>query len=192
MESLPQGSQESFSCWCTRLKDKFLYWYTTLELELLMLAFVCSLRIGDFDLYVYTLTKLIPWFFSLNHIHYSRWMSVHVRDRSSLDTTHPDVAQEFRNGKFVLAKSQQKFSLIAIDHGHEQNNWVMKGEGGIIGLTQDADALLRWAVAGPESICVISEFEASIVGKRESTSQINHHEQTNATRGYFPNNLIHW
>jgi len=48
--------------------------------------------------------------------------------------------------------------LIAIDHAHEQNNGVMKEEGGIIGLTQDADALLRWAVAGAELIRVISEF----------------------------------
>ena len=94
-------------------------------------------------------------------------MSVHVTDMCSLDTTRPDVAQEFRNGKFVLVKSQRKFSLIAIDHGHEQNNFVMKDKGGITGLAlQDADALLKWALAGPEIIRVISEFEASTVGKK--------------------------
>ena len=112
-------------------------------------------------------------------------MSVHVRDMCSLDTTNPDVAQEFRNGKFVFVKSQRNFSLITIDHAHEQN----KDEGGIIGLTQDADALLRWAVAGPELIHVISEFEASIVGKRESASQRNHHEQTNDTQRLFSKQL---
>jgi len=127
----PQGPPESFSLWCSRLKNKsphFLYWFTCLELELLVLAFVRSLRTGDFELYVDTLTKLTPWFFSLNHTHYARWMSVHVRDICSLDRTHPDVAREFQRGKFVMAKSQRKFSLIAIDHGHEQNNGVMKGE----------------------------------------------------------------
>ena len=51
----------------------------------------------------------------------------------------------------------------------------MKDEGGIIALTQDSDALLRWAVAGLELIRVTSEFGASIVGKREGSSQINHH-----------------
>ena len=128
VESLPQGPPQSFSCWCIRRKDKhpqFLYWYTTLELEL---DFVRSLSIGDFDLYVDILTKLTPWFFSLNQINYSRWMSVHVKDTCSLDTTLPDVAQEFRKGKFALAKSSRKFSLIAIEHGHEQNNGVMKDE----------------------------------------------------------------
>ena len=132
-----------------------------------MLAFVHSLRIGDFDLYIDSVTKLTPWFFSLNHTQYVRWMSVYVREMYCLDATNPDVAQEFRNGKFVLAKSQRKFSLIANDHGHEQNNGVMKDEGGIIRLTQDFDALLRWAVAGPELIHIIPEFEASVVGKRD-------------------------
>ena len=47
------------------------------------------------------------------------------------------------------------------------NKIMMKEEGGIIGLTQDSDALLRWAVAGPELVRVISEFEESMIGKRE-------------------------
>ena len=71
---------------------------------------------------------------------------------SSLSQTHPDVAKEFQQGKFVVAKSQRKFSFIAVDHCHEQNNGVMKDEGGIIGLTQDANSLLRWAVVGPELV----------------------------------------
>jgi len=50
-----------------------------LELELFALSFVCSLGTG-------TLTKLIPWFFDLNHTHYARWMSVHVKEMYSLDS----------------------------------------------------------------------------------------------------------
>ena len=133
---------ESFSMQCTRRmteSPQFLYWYTNLELELPALAFVCSLRTGDFDLYKDTLTK---WFFSLNHTHYARCMSFHMKDMCSLDSTHPDVAREFRHDKFVMAKSQRKFSLIAIDHDHEQNNGVIKDLRGVIGLTQDANALL--------------------------------------------------
>lgn len=168
----------SFDQWCVKRKKEspqFLYWYTCLELELLLLAFVRSLRVGDFDLYVDTLTKLTPWFFSLNHTNYARWMPVHVRDMCSLDNNHPDIAREFRNGKFVIAKSKNKFSCIAIDHGHEQNNGVMKKEEGIIGLTQDSNSLLRWAVSGPELVSVISEFESSVIGKTENTSNTNHH-----------------
>ncbi len=177
----------SFETWYTQRKTEcpqFLYWFTCLELELLVFSFVRSLRTGNFDLYVNTLTKLTPWFFSLNHTNYARWMPVHVRDMCSLSVTHPDVAREFRNGKFVIAKSRRKFSLLAIDHAHEQNNATMKEDGGIIGLTQDPDALLRWAVAGPELVPVIAEFEASVVGKTHDSST-GHHEQTEANHKRF-------
>ena len=61
----------------------------------------------------------------------------------------------------------------------------MKDEGGIIGLTQDANFLLRWAVAGPELVRVISEFEETMVGKQQSSGQRNHHEQTRSTQKLF-------
>ncbi|KAI8503415.1 hypothetical protein Bbelb_192360 [Branchiostoma belcheri] len=182
------GPPMSFDVWCIQRKaehPQFMYWYTTLELELLVLAFVRSLRTGNFDLYRDTLTELTPWLFALNHTHYARWMPVHVRDMCNLDSTHPDVAQEFRSGKFVMSKSRRKFSLLAIDQGHEQNNGLMKEDGGIIGLTQDADAILRWAVAGPELVRVISEFEKSMTGKKEGAYQKKHHEQTNSTQKLF-------
>lgn len=54
---------ESFNMWFMGQKTEspqFLYWYTTLELELLALTFVRSLLTGDFDLYKYTLTKWTP------------------------------------------------------------------------------------------------------------------------------------
>jgi len=35
------------------------------------------------------------------------------------------------------------FSSIAIDQGHEQLNKILKGTGGVIGLTQDPIALLN-------------------------------------------------
>ena len=59
----------------------------------------------------------------------------------------------------------EKFSLIAIDHAHEHNNGIMKEESGIIGLTQDANGMLCWAVSGLELVRVISEFESSMIGK---------------------------
>jgi len=54
----------------------------------------------------------------------------------------------------------------------------MKGGGGIIGLTEGPDALLRWALAGPETLRVISEFESSIVAAKPDASESRHHEQT--------------
>ncbi len=79
--------------------------YIGFELELLALAFEHSLYPGEFDLYKGTLTKLAPWVFSLNHIHYAPQMSVHMRDMCGLNNIHPGVAQEFSLGKFFVVKS---------------------------------------------------------------------------------------
>ena len=43
-------------------------------------------------------------------------------------------------------KTKNNFSSIAIDHAHEQNNKVVKGDGGAIGLTEDSSQLLRWMI----------------------------------------------
>ena len=71
--------------------------------------------------------------FSLDHPNYSRLLSVHIHDMYVLDTKHPSIAEEFREGKFTVNKTQNKFSSIAIDHAHEQNNKCVKGDGGVIG-----------------------------------------------------------
>ena len=57
---------------------QFYFWHTALQLELLVFSFVKSLREANFALYVDCLTKLTPWFFSLNHTNYARWVPVNI------------------------------------------------------------------------------------------------------------------
>ena len=44
-----------------------------------------------------------------------------------LEKKHPDILEKFKAGKFVVNKSGNKFSAIAIDQCHEQSNAIMKG-----------------------------------------------------------------
>ncbi len=44
----------------------------------------------------------------------------------------------------------REFSALATDQAHEQNNAIIKGDGGAIGLTEDPSALRQWLVAGPK------------------------------------------
>ena len=63
----------------------------------------------------------------------------------------PNVYKEFCSGNFVVQKAINPFSAIALDQAHEQNNAIIKGVGGVVGLlSKDMDsALRRWEVAGP-------------------------------------------
>ena len=53
----------------------------------------------------------------------------------------------------------------------------MKGGGGLTGLTQDSGAVLKQAIAGPQILRVISEFESSIINKTTENMTTNRHDE---------------
>ena len=143
----------SFDSWSIERKQncpQFQFWAIVMELELCILTYVRSLREANFAMYVDALTELVPWFFALDHTNYARWIPVHLRDMVALPKTHPDVYREFNAGHFTVQKTERIFSSIPIDQAHEQNNALVKGDGGAVGLTENPSALRRWMVAGPE------------------------------------------
>ena len=154
-----------FVRWCNERCSEstmFFFWYTTLQIELILLLFVRSLRESSFPLNVDAITALISCFFALDHVNYARGASVHVRDMASLEKIHPEVANEFIKENFTVKKTRRAFSSIAIDQAHEQNNAAVKGDGGAVRLIQNSEALRRWAVAGPELARLIAEFDKSM------------------------------
>ena len=50
-----------------------------------------------------------------------------------LDLVCPIVYKEFCSGNFVVRKTINPFSAIALDQAHEQNNAIMKGVGDAVG-----------------------------------------------------------
>jgi hypothetical protein len=124
-------------------RSLFQYWSMIIDLELLMLIFVRALREGDFLLYKEALGEILPYMFSLDHVNYARWLTVHLRDMLELESKAQDVAQAFQNGQFTIKKTNREFNFIAIDQAREQNNAMVKGDGGIIGITEDPAALRR-------------------------------------------------
>ena len=71
---------EEWSKQQTERSAHFDYRFKVLLLEIMLLLYVRSLREGHFDLYVQSLAHITPWTFPLDHTHYSRWLSVHIRD----------------------------------------------------------------------------------------------------------------
>ena len=83
----------------------------------------------------------------------------------------------------MVWKSTRPFSLIVIDHAHEQANALVKGDDGAIGLTEDPNALRQWMLAGPEISRIIKDFEVSL-DEVKGQDDI-HHEQTKASQDSF-------
>jgi hypothetical protein len=90
---------------------------------------------------------------------------------------------------FTVCQTSWKFSSIALDQAHEQNNASVKGDGGAAGLFHSSESLLKWMVSGLEMARIISEFESAVAQSGKSP-QINlHHEQTKGTQERFLKNM---
>ena len=79
--------------------------------------------------------------FSLDHIHYARWMSVFIEDYLNLPSMYKNIYQCFSKGYFTVKKSQRSFSNIGIDQANGQNNKLIKIDSGAIGHFDNKDAL---------------------------------------------------
>ena len=154
-----------------------MYWAIVLELELLLMTYVRSLRTGDFLLYIQVLGKLVPWAFALNRHNYARWLPVHVRDIITLKEKHLTVLQQFLKRHFVVQKSNRRFSMMALDQNHEQQNQIIKAEGGVVGLTENPAALTRWMIAGPKVARVVTEFEENVQPSIDNVNADHHHQK---------------
>ena len=169
----------SFTDWkdeMAKMCPHFLYWCRVMELQLLCLQLVKAFRTADFKLYVDTLTKVMPWMFALDQTNYCRWLPVHIRDMQELPIKHPDVYEKFTSGFFAVHKTKKRFSAMALDQAHEQENAVVKGEGGAVGLTENPGALKRWMISGPEIARIVNEFEMTIATFSDNCQK--HHEQS--------------
>ena len=162
-----------------KTSDMSFYLKMVIELEMEFLAFVRSIREGNFPLYIQSLRSLSKWFFILDHYNYARWITVHLFDLISLHITFPGVYQEMMKGSFSFCKTKRPFSRMALDQVHEQNNKIIKGQGGATRSLnlEDESALIRWETCGPEIARITSEFEDEMKDDSESqASQLKHHE----------------
>ena len=144
--SLGTTSSCEFNLWCKQMELKypqFRYWSITLKMELTLMAFLKSIRNGDFALYRDSMNCIIPWFCTLDHYYYARWLSIHWYDMSTLDQTNPNTLITFNNGDFVITRIQNPFSSMEIEQYHKQLDTIVKGDGGAMGITKDKENFRR-------------------------------------------------
>ena len=80
--------------------------------------------------------------------------------------------------------STKLVSAMAINQGYEQNNALVKGSGGAIGLTGNSGALRRWTVAGPKIVRITKEFEGDR-GHFVTASQQHHDQQPGVQQNFL-------
>ena len=59
--------------------------------------------------------------------------------------------------------TKRVFFTLAIAQAHEQNNALIKADGGAVLLTEDHSALIRWMLTGPEVGRLLTTFEKTSI-----------------------------
>ena len=119
------------------------FWFHAIDLETLLFSLTKSLRDADFGLFVQCIKEIIPWMFALDHTHCARWMSVFLKGLQLIPSKYPSIFEEFKRSYFTIKNGNRKFSNIGVDQGHEQNNQMIKIEGGAVGIFDNPKTLLR-------------------------------------------------
>ena len=112
----------------------FKFWDDFLQKVLLPFKlFIIGTRCGDWKVYEAAKANLLPILFASNRTVYSRYMPILILQMKRLS---PSLTQSFKDGLFVAKLSQGNFNAVWMDDTLEvTENKVLKGAGGIIGLT---------------------------------------------------------
>lgn len=93
----------------TRFKEetsskRFKFWDKYIEMVLLLLKFIRAEREGDWELRLKATTEMIPHFFALDQLNYSRWLAVYIMDMRHLHETAPGVYNELVTGNLTVSR----------------------------------------------------------------------------------------
>ena len=140
-----------------------------------ILMYVRATREHTFQLHLESTEALLKYFFAHDHLSYARLLPIYLSCMQSTEKNHPDIWKEFLEGNFWVTKNEIPFTSIAPDHALEQENRRLKVRGGIIGITQNENALKRFFLIAPELERTCTMFEESFFIS-SSSSRVQHHD----------------
>ena len=139
----------------------FGFWDEFIEMVEILLRFVRAERAGDWNLHIDSLSDMLPYFFAYDRINYARWGSVYFADMKSLPWSAKEVHEEFLSGNHPVKRSGGSFNQVWTDLALEQSiNRDSKTKGGIIGFTQQRDAVNRWYLTAHTRASIVSSTKA--------------------------------
>ena len=94
------------------------------------------------------------------------------------------------SGKFSFDKTTRRFSRIAPDQLHEQNNALIKGMSGVTDVLnrEDQVGVERWGLCNSELASLVSEYHSTC--EWDSSKASKHHGDTAAFQKNFSTDVL--
>jgi hypothetical protein len=132
----------AFSEFCCKSSPMFRFCEMFLRAVEIILMNVRTERDGNWLLHLQSVSLMLPYFFDGNNTNYASWTPVYLMDLMNLPD---DIQEEFMSGKFAIKQTFGVFNGQWSDIATKKTIIKdLRGSGGIIGLTNQTSALLRW------------------------------------------------
>ena len=125
-----------------KVNPMFDYWFNVLRSIKIVFFIIRSFREVNIDLLVASLELMVLLFFSLDHFHHSRWVSVFMQDLKLLPVKLPSLYDEFKKGNFVVNTCGNSFSNFTIGQAQKHCNKKIKSVSGYINMVNQEDKKL--------------------------------------------------
>ena len=147
------------------------FWQSFLDISQLLLDYIKSFRIGDWQLHLCSMEKMLSWFHAYDRINYARHFTHCFASFQMSNETHPSILDQFQRGNFAIKCTNGSFNMLPLDQVIEQTiNKEQKGPGGIIGMTTSVGCVQRWVFSSHVIAEWSHDFKRSI-GIDESESK---------------------
>ena len=89
---------------------------------MILLSFIRSTRKSYWFLYLASLEKMCPAFFSYNRFDYAQNIPAYIANMHDLEVSSPEEWKAVEDGNFTVQGSNVPFTAIGIDHAQEYGN----------------------------------------------------------------------
>ena len=113
-----------------------------------LLKYLPKGNLANWELNPEVTERFLKYLFAHDKLNYARLLPVYVADMRSLSDSDPDIYREFISGNWVVNKNAIPFCGTGADHALEQVNRMMKVSGGLVGITQNPNALVKFFFSG--------------------------------------------
>lgn len=148
-------------------------WIQYMEMIDILKKFIQAERTGNWDLHLQAVEAMLPYFAASNHFLYAKSARVYLQNMKQLETTNPDVFDNFQNGSHVIRRSEKFWAGLSSDLVIEQVLMrSLKTNGGLTrGSGMSELQRLTWLLSAPTCSAINSSMQTFAKVQYETSEQ---------------------
>ena len=140
-----------------------MFWQSYLDMVQILLDFVKSIRLPDWNLHLQSTERMIIWIHAYDRINYARYFSYYWCSQQKIQHKLPVIYQQFQQGNFSTRRTKGKFNMFPPNQVIEQTiNKDQKGPEGIIGISTSQGTMQRWVLSSHNTATLIADLRKSL------------------------------